>query len=114
MVSHDVLHGSCVVVASTVPSTTNCSRAIGPIVWARQSTTPPTVEPSTTVCETTFAAGRGLGFFGFGFGFGLRLRDRARVVGAVRDDERQRPPGDASVERNRGQRDPVTPVRDAM
>ena len=42
-VSHVVAHGSVVAVASTVPSTTNSTRATGPIVWARQSTTPLTV-----------------------------------------------------------------------
>src|SRR3954454_9523257 len=76
LVSQDVLHGSCVAVASTVPSTTNCRRATGPVVCARQSTRPPIVEPSTTLCDSTFAAGNGVGVgldvgFAFAFGFGF-------------------------------------------
>src|SRR5258705_342922 len=64
--SHVVAHGSVVAVAITVPSTANCTRATGQIVWARQSTTPLTVWPSARFWAVTWGAGRGLGF-----GFGL-------------------------------------------
>jgi hypothetical protein len=68
--SQVVAHGSAVDAAITVPSTANSTRATGPIVCARQSTTPVTVCPSARFCAVTCGGGSGFGC-GFGCGFGL-------------------------------------------